>query len=389
MVCPDGVLPGADELFDHAACGLLLTTPDGTIRRANNTFCQWTGYDCAQLSNQRRIQDLLTMGGKIFHQTHWAPLLQMQGSVAEVKLDIVHRDGHKLPMMVNAVRRQRAGVTYHELAMFVAEDRNKYEHELLLARKQAEQLLLKQQQIQEALTLSQTELARQRAQAEDRALFAEQMVGIVSHDLRNPLSAIQLGARVVAHGELATHQKQALARINNANKRAQRLIADLLDFTVARVGRGVSITLESISLHQLVSEALDELRPTFAGRILQHRQVGAGPCRGDADRLAQILGNLVANATTYGAFDSPVLVTTRIEAETFALDVHNQGNPIATEVLPTLFEPMTRGVGATNSGRSVGLGLFIVREIARAHGGDVLVSSTADTGTTFTVRCPR
>jgi sigma-B regulation protein RsbU (phosphoserine phosphatase) len=105
--------------------------------------------------------------------------------------------------------------------------------------------------------------------------------------------------------------------------------------------------------------------------------------------LAQILGNLVANATTYGAFDSPVLVTTRIEAETFALDVHNRGNPIATEVLPTLFEPMTRGVGATNSGRSVGLGLFIVREIARAHGGDVLVSSTADTGTTFTVRCPR
>jgi phosphoserine phosphatase RsbU/P len=385
----DGPLPDGEALFENAACGLLLTQGDGTIRRVNRTFSTWIGLEPEQLTGQRRFQDLLTMGGRIFHQTHWAPLLQIQGSVAEVKLDIVHRDGHTLPMMLNAVRKHHAGAVFHELAMFVAEDRNKYERELVAARKRAEELLVQQQQIQQALTLSQAELARQRAQAEDRALFAEQMVGIVSHDLRNPISTILLSAHIIERGELVPHQKQALARVNNAANRAHRLIADLLDFTVARVGSGLSITLESVDLHHLVSEAVDDLALGFAGRQLLHGTSGSGTCRADADRLTQVVGNLVANAMTYGAFDRPVLVTTRIEAETFVLEVHNEGNPIDAESLPGLFAPMTRGIGATNSGRSVGLGLYIVREIARAHGGEVGVVSSAEAGTTFTVRCPR
>ena len=389
MDCAAGQLPDTENLLENAACGLLLTEPDGTIRRVNQTFCRWVGHGPEEMIGLRRFQDLLTMGGRIFHQTHWAPLLQIQGSVAEVKLDIVHRDGHKLPMMLNAVRIQHANAVYHQLATFVAGDRDKYERELLAARKQAEELLLKQHQIQQALTLSQIALAQQRAQAEDRALFAEQMVGIVSHDLRNPLSAIQMSTELLARGDLALHQKQALARIKNTTKRAQRLIEDLLDFTVARVGSGLSVTLASIDLHQLVSEALDELALSFASRELEHRRVGTGICRGDADRLIQVLGNLVANAMTYGAFDRPVIITTSIESNTFSLTVHNHGNTIAAKLMPGLFEPMTRGVGATSSGRSVGLGLFIVREIARAHGGDVEVTSDEVTGTTFTVHCPR
>lgn len=385
----DGALPGAEGLFENAACGLLLTGADGTIRRVNQTFCRWIGLEPVELVDRRRFQDLLSMGARIFHQTHWAPLLQMQGSVAEVKLDVAHRDGHKLPMMLNAVRHEHAGNIYHLLSTFVAEDRNKYERELLLARKQADALLVRQQQIQQALALSQTALARQREQAEDRALFAEQMVGIVSHDLRNPLSAIQMSAYVLARGELAPHQQQALARIDRTTNRAQRLISDLLDFTVARVGSGLSVAVEPIDLHQLVSEAVDELGPSFGGRTLEHRHVGGGPCRGDADRLTQVVGNLVANAIAYGAPDRPVVVTSRIESESYTLEVHNHGNPIAPELIPGLFEPMTRGIAAPNSGRSVGLGLFIVREIARAHGGQVDVTSSHGKGTTFSVRCAR
>src|SRR5471030_461138 len=108
-------LPDSDELFDHAACGLLLTLPNGTIKRVNLTFCRWLGMEREALLG-RRIQDLLTMGGKIFHQTHWAPLLQIQGSVAEVKLEVVHRDGRKLPMVFNAMRREHSGVALHEVA---------------------------------------------------------------------------------------------------------------------------------------------------------------------------------------------------------------------------------------------------------------------------------
>src|SRR5688572_9933843 len=137
----EGELPDAEALFEEAACGLLLTGADGTIRRVNRTFCRWTGRPAEALVGQRKVQDLLTMGGKIFHQTHWAPLLQMQGSVAEVKLDVLHCDGHTLPMVMNVVRRRHPGGTFDEISTFVAEDRNKYEKELLLARRRAEELL--------------------------------------------------------------------------------------------------------------------------------------------------------------------------------------------------------------------------------------------------------
>jgi sigma-B regulation protein RsbU (phosphoserine phosphatase) len=291
-------------------------------------------------------------------------------------------------MVLNAAKQQHAGGDFRTLAMFVAEDRNKYERELLLARRKAEQLLLRQREIEQALTSSQTELDRQRAQAEDRALFAEQMVGIVSHDLRNPLSAIQMSAYLLGRGELTTHQQRAIARIANSTHRAQRLIADLLDFTIARVGTGLSVVRQPIDLHGLVSESVEELALSFPGRELVHHQVGEGTCTGDADRLTQIIGNLVANAMAYGAPNRPVVVTSLLVPGSFVLQVHNEGSPIAPDALEGLFEPMTRGNAAINPARSVGLGLFIVREIARAHGGEVAVTSTAQAGTTFTVTCP-
>jgi sigma-B regulation protein RsbU (phosphoserine phosphatase) len=385
----DNDLPEWQALFEDAACGLMLTSVDGTIRRVNQTFCHWIDVPAEELVNRRRIQELLTMGGRIFHQTHWAPLLQMQGSVAEVKLDIVHRDGHTLPMMMNARRRRHAGGVFHELAMFVATDRNKYESELLLARRRAEDLLRQQQEVQRALTESQAELDRQRAQAEDRALFAEQMVGIVSHDLRNPLSAVQLSTYLLERADLTAQHRQALHRIIRSTQRAQRLIEDLLDFTAARVGGGLAVTLAPIDIHQVVVNAVEELRTTFPDREIEHQSVGHGNCRGDPDRLTQAIGNLVANATTYGAADRPVRLTTRVEAESFAIEVHNAGEPIPADQVEALFEPMTRGSGSSTSGRSVGLGLFIVREIARAHGGEVSVESNSEEGTTFFLRFPR
>ncbi|WP_290659820.1 ATP-binding protein [Aquabacterium sp.] len=138
-------------LFEHAASGLLLTSADGTILRANATFCQWIGQNAGDLIGHRRVQELLTMGGKLFHQTHWSPLLQIQGSVAEVKLDMVHRDGSHVPMLLNAIRRQHGDTTYHELAVIVVRDRHKYENELVQARKNAEAALAAQHNAQKAL----------------------------------------------------------------------------------------------------------------------------------------------------------------------------------------------------------------------------------------------
>lgn len=131
-------LPEPGRLFAQAPCGLLLTDTNGLIRVVNQTFCRWLGYEADALIGKRRVQDLFTIGGRVFHQTHLAPLLQMQGSVAEVQLDMRHADGHPVPMLFNTVRRQDGVQSFDEMAVFVATDRRKYEHELLLARKTAE-----------------------------------------------------------------------------------------------------------------------------------------------------------------------------------------------------------------------------------------------------------
>lgn len=359
-------VPDALALLDEAPCGLMQTSDDGTFVRVNATFCRWAGRTPEELVGARRFQDLLTMGGRIFHQTHWSPLLRMQGTVSEVKLELVHADGTLVPMVVNAIRRERDGAVLHDIAAYVARDRDKYEHELLKARKEATRL---------------------HADAKDRALFAEQMIGIVSHDLRNPISAITLAAEVLRLGELSPVQQRTVAAIDRAAQRATRLIADLLDFTQARLGAGLSYTPAAICVHDVIAEAVDELRLAYPDRDLRHVRAGDGGCEGDASRLVQLVGNLVSNAMTYGRRDAPVTVTSACD-DALRLVVHNEGPVIPESVKATIFEPMTRG-STTSSGGSVGLGLFIVREIARTHGGTVEVRSAEGEGTSFVVTLPR
>jgi sigma-B regulation protein RsbU (phosphoserine phosphatase) len=380
-------LPEADALYDAAACGLLVTAGDGVILRVNRTFCAWVGREAAELVDQVRLQDLLGIGGRIFHQTHWTPLLAMQGSVSEVKLEVLDRAGQALPMVFNAVRRTAAGVVRDEVAVFLAHDRHQYEKELLQARRRAEELLAQQRQAQRALALAQEERDRQKTVAEDRALFAEQMMAIVSHDLRNPLSVIRMSAHIIGMGDLSSNQLRALGRLNASTLRATRLIADLLDFSQARLGSGLQVRPEAVDLHALVAEGVEDLRLAFGARVIRHEPRGEGACQASSDRLLQMIGNLVANAVAYGAAERPIVVGSCIGDATFTITVANEGPAIAPALLPHLFDPMTRG-GQDEGLHSVGLGLFIVREIARAHGGAVTVASDDD-ATLFTVTLPR
>lgn len=352
----------------------MCTTPNGTFLRVNRTFCSWVGYSEQELVNRLKFQDLLNVGGRIFHQTHWAPLLAMQGSISEVKLELVQRDGVTLPVVINAIVRNE-GVKVHELAAYVARDRDKYERELVQSRKRLEELV--------------AETRRLHDEANDRASFAEQMIGIVSHDLRNPISTIQTAAAMLSRAAPLPTQDRMVARIARAGQRADRLITDLLDFTQARLGAGLSVRAEPIELHELVAEAVEELALAHPGRSLRHVPNGAGDCRADASRLEQLVGNLVSNAVSYGRSDAPVTITSTIDTNDFSIAVHNLGPAIPPETLPTLFEPMTRGAQASASKRSVGLGLFIVSQVAKAHGGKTVVSSSAEAGTTFSASFPR
>lgn len=360
-------MPRWQALYEEAPCALLCTDRAGMILLANRTCERMLGATHGELSG-RRFQDLLTVGSRIFHQTHWSPLLQMQGSIAEVKLELRHADGRALPVMMNAVSREEAGVVRHELALFVAQDRVAYERELMLARRQAEALLVVQQ---------------------DRALLAEQMVGIVSHDLRSPLNAITLGVDLLGRGETSREKGLVLANLARSVRRARRLIDDLLDFTMARIGRGLQVTPVELDVHLAVGNHVRELALAHSSRQLRHEIAGQGNCNIDGDRLFQVVSNLVANAAAYGRAGEPITISSAIDEDSFDLAVHNHGTPIPPQSQAHLFQPMVRGVEDGAPTRSVGLGLYIVAQIAHAHGGSVRVASDAESGTTFTVSFPR
>ncbi|MFL5319142.1 MAG: ATP-binding protein [Myxococcaceae bacterium] len=233
--------------------------------------------------------------------------------------------------------------------------------------------------------------------------FRERFVGIVSHDLRNPLNAITLSAnRLLMEEGLTEPVLRASRRIVSAANRMSRMISELLDFTRGRLGGGIPVTRQSTNLRHMARHVIEELGIAYPDRQLQLLADGDFTGEWDPDRLAQLLGNLIKNALDYSPAGSPVKVMLSCGDGSFPerngrcsdggqtrvrMSVQNQGTPIPQQLLSTLFDPFRRASHSDSQG--LGLGLYIVREIARAHGGDVSVTSDAATGTTFTVDLPR
>jgi signal transduction histidine kinase len=166
------------------------------------------------------------------------------------------------------------------------------------------------------------------------------------------------------------------------------MIGDLLDFTQARVG-GIPIHPKPLDFHEHVHRVLEEMRLAWPERTLDFHASGNGRGAWDEGRLAQVVTNLVGNALQHSPPGTPVRVTSRGEDGHVRLEVHNQGAPIPAELLPTLFEPYQRGPESGAGRGSLGLGLFIARQIVLGHGGTLEVRSSAEDGTLFTVRLPR
>ena len=145
-----------EKLYDQAPCGYLSTTPDGTIIKVNQTFLTLTGFQRHDLIGRRTFAELLTMGGRIYHETHYGPMLQMQGSARGIALEIVRADRERLPVLVNSVMASDANG--HPLvirtAIFDATERREYERELLRAKQRAEESEVQAREL--ARTLQQT-----------------------------------------------------------------------------------------------------------------------------------------------------------------------------------------------------------------------------------------
>ncbi|MFT3698808.1 MAG: PAS domain-containing protein [Kofleriaceae bacterium] len=220
-----------------------------------------------------------------------------------------------------------------------------------------------------------------------RAAYEEKLIGIVSHDLRNPLGTITLAVSMIERDELSATAQKAIGYLKAATARSERLIADLLDFAQARSG-SFPIHRGPTDLQAMVRAAVETARLATTSREITISHRGPSTGRWDEGRLTQVIANLVGNAFQHAPPEAAIRATSTIENDRATIEVFNEGTPIPADDLPRLFDPFARGKNAkTKQGRSVGLGLYIARQITLAHGGEIAVTSNA-TGTTFTVTLP-
>jgi sigma-B regulation protein RsbU (phosphoserine phosphatase) len=235
----------------------------------------------------------------------------------------------------------------------------------------------------------QVAVALEKAHLDEAARYRERLIGIVSHDLRSPLTAILATAQTLLRRTAAgdsTHQ--AAARIEACAQRATRMVRDLLDYTQVHLGTGLVLQRHAIDFHQVLRQTIQELLAAHPSRCINLKTFGEAQGFWDADRLAQMIENLAGNALTYSPPSSAIEVACTASDHGVRLQVQNAGPAIAAQRLANIFDAMQRGVNGSNPQRSLGLGLFIVKSIAEAHGGTVEVTSTAAEGTTFAVRLP-
>jgi signal transduction histidine kinase len=219
-------------------------------------------------------------------------------------------------------------------------------------------------------------------------------LAILSHDLRNPLNSIAMSAQLLP--KLGLPEPDAIGVVSQIASNAEvmaRMISDLLDYTRTRLGAGMPVKPADMDLGGLCRALFDEFRTAHPERVIRFHSEGDTIGQWDADRLRQAISNLMGNAVQHGDKRYPIELRLIGELSQVVVVVHNGGPPIPPGELTKIFDPLVRGSSAEhpkkNRPGSIGLGLYIAREVVRSHGGRIDVTSTAVAGTAFTVHLPR
>jgi signal transduction histidine kinase len=219
------------------------------------------------------------------------------------------------------------------------------------------------------------------------------LIGILSHDLRSPVQAIMLSAELILHlGDLSERQTMLARSSLECAVRISVLIKDLLDVTRARFGASLPVVRAPMDIGFVGHQVVDEMRILDLSRVIVMDTSGDLKGKWDAARIGQIFSNLISNAIQYGFKDTHIDIAVVGHLDEVEITVHNTGRPISCSKIATIFNPLTRAPSnaqAQSGPANLGLGLFITREIAEAHGGTISVASSEEDGTTFTVRLPR
>lgn len=357
-----------EDLYENAPCGYISTFPDGTFAKVNRTFLAWTNHEPEALLANTRFQDLLTVPGKIFYETHYFPLLHMQGFVRELAFDIRCADGRILPVFVNSVQHRDASniPLLNRTTIFDASDRRQYERELQLARNKAEQALK----------------------------LRDQFLALAAHELRTPVTSILgniqlLQRRVHRENSLNVRDQRALQIASEQTIRLTKMIQSLLDISRIETGQ-LSIERAPVDISMLLYRLVDEMQATLDKREIDVRYLAQSAIiQGDELRLEQVFRNLLDNALKYGGPRGLVTVVIRQLETGVAVDIRDRGIGIPVDALSQLFERFYRASNVLEGRASgMGIGLYVVKEIVELHGGNITVESVEGQGSTFTVSFP-
>jgi PAS domain S-box-containing protein len=354
-----------EELYETAPCGYISTLPDGTIVKVNQTFLDWVGYHREELLGRKRFQELLTVGGKIFHETHYAPLLRMQGFIREINFDLAPREGPALPVLVSTVQKRDAAgkLLLNRTTLFNISDRKNYERELLLARKKAEQAV--------------------KAKAD--------FLSMVSHEIRTPMNAIIGLSNLLQQSELSPQQEKYVSILHASSENLLNLLNNILDFSKIEAGK---LTLEerSFDIRQLISSIVYGLNVKAEQKGLTIRleiDERVPACLvGDPVKLGQVLTNLLSNSIKFTETGSVTLSlkVRELSAESTSIDfrVTDTGIGIAPDRLSHVFEEFTQAsydIGMKYGG--TGLGLAICQRLVEMCGSRINVESSLGAGSSF------
>lgn len=355
----------AEDLYEHAPCGYLSTLPDGTIVRVNHTFVEWTGAPREVLLNDAKFQGLLTVGSRIYYETHYAPLLRMQGFANEIVLEVVREDGRILPVLVNSRQKRDAAGTplFNRITLFDWTDRRRYERELLLARRKAEQV------------------------AKDKA----DLLAMLSHDIRNPLNALMGVVQLLDRGDLSDEQHRFVRLLKSSSEHMLNLLNHVLELSRAESST-FTLAETPFSLRTVVDDVVSTFDAAAREKGLTIRSAIAegvpATAIGDPVSIRQILTNLVGNAVKFTSVGSvTITVGTReigTDAVTLAIAVSDTGIGIAPDVINRIFDEFAQASYETTMrfGGS-GLGLTITRRLLALYGSTVQVESVPGEGSTF------
>ena len=379
-------LPDEDTLYQHAPCGLLLTDGAGLILRANATLCRWLGYSASALVNKVRIQDRLPVGSRLFHQTHCLPLLQVQGSVAQLQVELRDSAGQRVPVLVNIVRRVVNDEIFDEWALFAVNERRSYERELLAARKSAEQAL-------DARLDAETQLRALNLALSDADRRKDEFLATLSHELRNPLAPMRSALEVLKLEHRAGSERRPLLEVFDRQlHHLTHLVDDLME--VSRITQGrMELRREPVLLADIVHGAVEDVAAMMRGaRHTLNVTVDAPGAVVEADptRLFQVVVNLLTNAAKYTPNGGVIGLELRVEGQEAVIAVRDNGIGIPAHALGTVFDMFSQLKPALDRSKGgLGIGLALVRGILALHGGSIGVDSAGEgCGSTFTVRLP-